>query len=135
MKKIGSCKILRKFLANSYELEMQIGIGISPIFNVANIYPFVANDTGQITGGKDLDDEVLQWLNEILEAQPLEAENILDTKVVKSTKWKDYLEYLVKWKAYLVEDATWMSAIELEAKGFFVANMMNGGSLLFTLGI
>ena len=40
------------------------------------------------------------------EAQPLEAEKVLDTKVVKSTKRKDYLEYLVKWKAHHVEDAT-----------------------------
>ena len=31
-------------------------------------------------------------------AQPLEVEAVLDTKVVKSTRRKDYLEYLVKWK-------------------------------------
>ena len=43
-------------------------------------------------------------------AQPLEAEEILDTKMAKSTRQKDYLEYLVKWKAHPVEDATWMSA-------------------------
>ena len=49
MKKIGPCKILRKFSANAYELEMPTGIGISPIFNVVDIYPFLANDTGQIT--------------------------------------------------------------------------------------
>ena len=46
MKKIGPCKILRKFSTNTYELEMPTGIGISPIFNIANIYPFVANDIG-----------------------------------------------------------------------------------------
>ena len=46
MKKIGPCKILRKFSANAYELEMPTGIGISPIFNVAEIYPFVAYDSG-----------------------------------------------------------------------------------------
>ena len=133
MKKIGPCKILRKFSANAYELEMPTGIGISPIFNVANIYPFVANDTGQITGGKDHDDEDLQWLKQMLEAQPSEAEKVLDTKVVKSTRQKEYLKYLVKWKAHPVEDATWMSAVELEAKVFFVIDLMNRGSLLFTL--
>ena len=69
------------------------------------------------------------------EAQPLEAEKILDTKVVKSTRQKDYLEYLVKWKAHLVEDAIWMSASELEAKGFSVVDLMNRGSLLFTLRV
>lgn len=60
MKKIGPCKILRKFSKNAYELEMPTGIGISRIFNVADIYHFVANDTRQITRGKDPDDEDLQ---------------------------------------------------------------------------
>ena len=46
----------------------------------------------------------------MLEAQPLEVEKILDTKVVKSTGHKDYLEYLIKWKTHPVEDTTWMSA-------------------------
>ena len=40
MKKIGSFKILRNFLANAYELEFPANIGISPIFNVADIYPY-----------------------------------------------------------------------------------------------
>ena len=134
MKKIGPCKILRKFSANAYELEMPIGIGISPIFNVADIYPFVANDTGQITGGKDPDDEDLQWLKQMPEAQPLESDKILDTKVVKSARQKDYLEYLVKWKAHPIEDATWMSATKLEAKGYSIVDLMKRDSLLFTMG-
>ena len=135
MKKIGPGKVLRKFSTNAYELEMPTGIGIPPIFNVADIYPFVADDTGHITGSKDLDGEDLQSLKQMPKAQPLEVEKILDTKVVKSTIHKDYLEYLIMWKTHPVEDATWMSATELEAKGFSVADLMNGGSLLFTPGV
>ena len=37
MKKIGPCKILRKFSTNAYELEFPEGIGISPIFNVIDL--------------------------------------------------------------------------------------------------
>jgi hypothetical protein len=40
MKKIGPCKIIRKFEANAYEIELPDGVGISPIFNVANLYPY-----------------------------------------------------------------------------------------------
>ena len=37
MKKIGPCRIVREFSANAYEIEFPEGIGISPIFNVADI--------------------------------------------------------------------------------------------------
>ena len=60
--------------------------------------------------------------------QPLEVEAILDTKVVKSTRKKDYLDYLVKWKKQPIEDSIWMSSVDLEAKGFTVADLMNRGS-------
>ena len=39
MKRIGPCKVIRKFGANAYEIELPDGIGISPIFNVADLYP------------------------------------------------------------------------------------------------
>ena len=61
-------------------------------------------------------------------AQPLEVESILDAKVEKSTRKKHYLEYLAKWKKRPIEDSTWMSIAELEAKGFNVADLMNRGS-------
>ena len=54
MKKIGPCRILRKFSANVYELEMPTGVGISPIFNVADLYPYVIGDTGTFAEGENL---------------------------------------------------------------------------------
>ena len=39
-KKIGPCKILRKFSANAYEIELPSDLQISPIFNVLDIYSF-----------------------------------------------------------------------------------------------
>ena len=97
MKKIGPCKILRKFSLDAYELDMPTGVGISPIFNVAYIYPYVTGDTETFTGGEDPTKD-LQWVAQIPVTQPLEVEAILDTRVSKSTRKKDYLEYLVKWK-------------------------------------
>jgi hypothetical protein len=43
MKKIGPCKILRKFEANSYQIEFTDGVGISSIFNIADLYPYRVN--------------------------------------------------------------------------------------------
>ena len=44
MKKIGPCKILKKFGKNAYELELSDGIRISPIFNIADLYPYKAGE-------------------------------------------------------------------------------------------
>ena len=39
LKKISLCKILKKFSANEYEIELPSDIGISLVFNVAELYP------------------------------------------------------------------------------------------------
>jgi hypothetical protein len=54
MKKIGSCKILRKFKANDYEIELLDDVGISPIFNVAYLYPYREDEAG----GKESQKEI-----------------------------------------------------------------------------
>ena len=46
MKKIGPCKVLKKFGENAYEIELPDGIRISPIFNVSNLYPYKTGEEG-----------------------------------------------------------------------------------------
>jgi hypothetical protein len=61
MKKIGPCKILRKFDANAYEIRLQDGVGISPIFNVSYLYPYRKDDIeGLEAQGK------IQWEKQML---------------------------------------------------------------------
>jgi hypothetical protein len=49
MKKIGPCEVLRKFGENAYEIELLDGIGISPIFNIADLYPYRAGEVETAT--------------------------------------------------------------------------------------
>jgi hypothetical protein len=46
MKKIGQCKVLKKFGANAYEIELPDGIEISSIFNISYLYPYKAEEAG-----------------------------------------------------------------------------------------
>ena len=106
---------------------MPTRVGISPIFNVAYLYPYITGDTRTFAEGKDPIED-LQWVGKMPLTKPLEVEAILDIKVANSTRKKDYLEDLVKWKKRPTEDSTWMSTTQLEAKGFTVTDLMNRGS-------
>lgn len=65
-KKIGPYKILRKFSTNSYELELPTGIGISPIFNVSDLYPYPTDDKESSTTNADSDEvNEKQWVKKM----------------------------------------------------------------------
>jgi hypothetical protein len=46
-----------------------------------------------------------------------QVECILDKRVSKKTKRKEYFEYLVKWKNHAVEDASWENEAEIQRNG------------------
>ena len=56
-KNIGPCKILRKFSANAYEIELPPDVGISPIFNVADLYKYEDDGTEEVLADK----EQIEW--------------------------------------------------------------------------
>ena len=66
IKKIGPCRLLRKFSANSYEIELPSDFQISPIFNVSNLYPF--RDAGIQKDGvtSNGDDSTIDWQGQVL---------------------------------------------------------------------
>jgi hypothetical protein len=97
MKKIGPCKVLKKFGVNAYEIELPNGIGISPIFNISYLYPYKDKEAG--TGNEQPE---VQWTKQMPIVENPQMECILDKRVSKKTKRKKYFEYLVKWKGHII---------------------------------
>jgi hypothetical protein len=60
MKKIGPCRILRKFGENAYELELPEGIGISPTFNISDLYPYRIEGTSPST-----EEPAVEWQKQL----------------------------------------------------------------------
>jgi hypothetical protein len=50
-------------------------------------------------------------------AERSQMECILDKRVNKKTRRKEYFEYLVKWKDHPVEDASWENEAEILKHG------------------
>jgi hypothetical protein len=105
MKKIGPCKVVKKFRANAYEIELLDGIGVSPIFNISNLYPYRDEEDNEQTE--------VQWNKKMPVVERPQMESILDKRVSKRTRRKEYFEYLIKWKGHLVEDASWENEVEI----------------------
>jgi hypothetical protein len=81
MKKIGPCRVLKKFRENACEIELADGIEISPIFNVENLYPYRAMATENGT-----EKPVIEWTNKLPVAEKPQMECILDKRVGKKTR-------------------------------------------------
>ena len=117
MKKIGPCRIVRKISANSYEIKLSKGIGISPIFNIADLYPY--KETKTELQEETIGDEV-QTLNreeKMPKTVKKHVEVVLEKRVSKRTRRKVYFQYLFKWKGQSVEDASQFTIVELQKYG------------------
>ena len=93
-KNIGPCKILRKFSANAYEIELPPNVGISPIFNVADLYKYQGEDT--TTETENAGEQEVDWVKQLPIKETMHPKRILDKKVYKKTQGQEYFQYLVK---------------------------------------
>jgi hypothetical protein len=65
LKKIGPCRILRKFSENDYEIKLPDDMGISPIFNVAYLYPYQEDETRTLSTNELDTGQKLAWQKHI----------------------------------------------------------------------
>jgi hypothetical protein len=65
------------------------------------LYPYKAKEIG--TGNEQLE---VQWTKQMPVAEKLQMECILDKRVGRKTRRKQYFEYLFKWKGHPVEYAS-----------------------------
>ena len=126
LKKIGPCKILRKFSANSYEIQLPPDIGISPIFNVVDLFPYTTQAEEDSVVWPEWDTQVgdSSWMRHMPSAQSHEIEGIHNTQVAKKTRRKEYLQYLVKWRDRPMEDSSWLDAPQIPKAGYSVEELM-----------
>jgi hypothetical protein len=120
MKKIRPCRVLKKIGTNAYEIELPDGIGISPIFNVLDLYPYKAEEPGA-----ESEQPVIQWRKQMPVVDKSQMECILDKKIGKKTRRKEYFQYLVKWKGHLVEYTSWENEAEILKHGQTVRELMD----------
>ena len=109
LKNIGPYKVLRKFSANSYEIELPFDLHISPIFNVSDLYPF--RDAGIQRDGVtlDRDNPTIDWQGKIPQKEQPQIEAIFDKRILKKIKNKTFFQYLVRWRNQPTEGASWMT--------------------------
>jgi hypothetical protein len=86
LKNIGPCKILRIFGEDAYEIELPENMGISPIFNIADMYPY--KEYG-IEGSKD--QRNISWEKQMPIAEKSQMEKIIDQLVVRRPEGRHIL--------------------------------------------
>jgi hypothetical protein len=128
MKKIGPLKILHKYGNNAYEVELPPNLGISPIFNVGDLYPFKGTIDEDTLGSATSSEDTYDWVHDLPMPQPITLESILDSKVIKKTRKGVYKEYLVKWTGLPESEAIWMTEADILKHGNRLVDLITQGT-------
>jgi hypothetical protein len=87
-------------------------VGISPIFNISDLYPYREDDIERLEY-----QEKIQWEKQMSMANKPHMEKIIDQRIGNKTRRKTYFEYLVKWKGHPIEDASWENESDIQKHG------------------
>ena len=90
IKKIGPCRIVRKFSTNAYEIELPEGIGTSPIFIVEDLYPYKETELELSKESTGDEVKILNWEEQMPKIVKKEVEAVLEKIVLKRTREQVY---------------------------------------------
>ena len=102
--------------SNAYKIDFVSNITLYPIFNVANSVSFKGQASVEAADTRVQDDRVDSIVDLPIIIEP-EMESILDSRVAKRMRQKDYMEHLVKWKDKPTSEATWMKEEQILHEG------------------
>ena len=92
-------------------MELHARLNISLVFNISDLTKYYeGGDSDEVTD--------IQWSIPTATSDTKEIEEILDSRVSRSTRNRTYKEYLVKWKGRPVEDSSWLAREEVDCLGF-----------------
>ena len=75
------------------------------------------------------DGPFVDWKGQLPQKEQPQIEAILDKKISKKTRNKDYFQYLVKWKDQPSEDATWMTELDISMYNVHPEDLLNNSFL------
>ena len=61
-------------------------------------------------------------------AEKAQMESIIDKRIRKKSRRREYFEYLVKWKGHPVEDSSWEDEATIQKHGQTLQEIMNRSS-------
>jgi hypothetical protein len=82
------------------------------IFNISDLNPYKTEEVRA-----DSEQRKVQWTKQMPVSENPQMESILDKRINKRTKRKEYFEYLVKWKGHPVEDSSWENEAKIQKHG------------------
>lgn len=95
MRRLGPCAILAKYGENTYKVDVPSDIGLSPVFNIADLVAYKGPIQGLNCSHSKVSDDMT---NLQLPARPIpKAEKVLRSRITKKTRHQTYWEHLIKW--------------------------------------
>ncbi|KAK0585005.1 hypothetical protein LWI29_022119 [Acer saccharum] len=103
-KKFGPCRILKKIGPNAYQLELPPAMGISPVFNISDLYPYHGEPSHLSQG--------FEGSNQVQSQSTSSLVDVLDMRSI-TTRQGTYKQFLVHWKNKPDFEDAWINEEEL----------------------